>query len=202
MKKIKKIMVSLLTMTLLMSTTAFAATATELRADLKTKLEAAGVPATYAQHAINCLETVDVTEEKIDKAMAYVEEAQALIAKGASREELLVPAQNAAKVFGLTVEFGSNNTVIVKKGTTTILTLSVSELKEVVKNVDVTKLKEAIKVAAEYSVTYKSENSGKKTPSTTPMKNTATNNANVLFAGLGLMVVAGGVFFVSKKVTA
>ena len=146
MKKIKKIMVSLLTMTLLMSTTAFAATATELRADLKTKLEAAGVPATYAQHAINCLETVDVTEEKIDKAMAYVEEAQALIAKGASREELLVPAQNAAKVFGLTVEFGSNNTVIVKKGTTTILTLSVSELKEVVKNVDVTKLKEAIKV--------------------------------------------------------
>ena len=207
MKKLKKIILSLVAMTFLMSTTVFAATAEESLASVKAKLTEAGLSATYVDQVSTYLTQNTITDAQANAIIANINEVKAMVgtkteASQFTREEkeaVYGKVQTAASSVGLAVIKSGENVKVINASTgAEVAVTKITDAATVAKNLDTTKITEAVTLAKEYSELV----TGSTTTQATAMKKTATNNGNVLALGLGVLALAGSVFVVSKKVTA
>lgn len=229
MKKLKKIIVSVLAMTLLMSVSAFAAKGTDAAtiAEVSKQLKAAGVQQVYVDQVSTYLVDHVITQEQKDSMEATFSDIKA---KTAGKTEVsdftqaeisgLVDQVNTAiEPLGLYVlaDLGKEKLVIQDLSGSNITTITKEQAltQKLALEGNKSELKAALQVAIDgypevpekSEEPKKSEDSKKPADSTTnatstPMKKTGTNNGNVLALGLGVLALAGAAFAVSKKVTA
>lgn len=207
MKKLKKIILSLVAMTFLMSTTVFAATAEESLASVKAKLTEAGLSATYVDQVSTYLTQNTITEEQANSLIANINDVKAIVGTKTEasqftpeeKDQVIAKVQTAATSVGLVITKSGDTVKVLNASTGAVVgTATTTEATTIAKNLDTTKITEAVTLAKEYSKVA----TGSTTTQATAMKKTATNNGNVLVLGLGVLALAGSVFVVSKKVTA
>ena len=189
MKNLKKIIVTLVAMTMLMSTTVFAVTASDL--------VAAGVPANLAQDFADYVVANNIDSKSVESVMADLKEAKALVGDVKKVSDLSKDAKQAllkvqASLQAIGVEVTSNGEKITVTAGAKEVEYTKDEALALVVNADPEKLEAAIEEIAEDGKLEADPQGGN-------MENTATNNGNVLALGLGVVAVAGLVYVVAKK---
>ena len=189
MKNLKKIIVTLVAMTMLMSTTVFAVTVSDL--------VAAGVPANLAQDFADYVVANNIDSKSVESVMADLKEAKALVGDVKKVSDLSKDAKQAllkvqASLQAIRVEVTSNGEKITVTAGEKEVEYTKDEALALVVNADPEKLEAAIEEIAE-------DGNLEADPQGGNMENTATNNGNVLALGLGVVAVAGLVYVVAKK---
>ena len=189
MKNLKKIIVTLVAMTMLMSTTVFAVTASDL--------VAAGVPANLAQDFADYVVAKNIDSKSVESVMADLKEAKSLVGDVKKVSDLSKDAKQAllkvqASLQAIGVEVTSNGEKIAVTAGEKEVEYTKDETLALVVNADPEKLEAAIEEIAEDGKLEADPQGGN-------MENTATNNGNVLALGLGVVAVAGLVYVVAKK---
>ena len=189
MKKLKKIIVTLVAMTMLMSTTVFAVTASDL--------VAAGVPANLAQDFADYVVAKNIDSKSVEGVMADLKAAKALVGEAKKVSDLSKDAKQAllkvqASLQGIGVEVTTNGEKIAVKAGEKEVKYTKDETLALVVNTNPEKLQTAIEGIAKDGKLQADPQGGN-------MANTATNNGNVLALGLGVVAVAGLVYVVAKK---
>ena len=198
MKKIKKFIVSFLSVTLLLSVSAFAAPAD--KTEVKEKLIAAGVPSQYAEEVVRYFSENGVTETKANEIIAGVTEIKEKVGDKTlgsdftpkERADLLSDANSLVKDLGLTISVSGQEISVLNAEKSEIGKIKKDDAVKIVSKVDVKSLEEIITPVV-FPVGTGS------TVATTEMKKTATNNENVLVAGVAIMALAAVVYSVSRK---
>lgn len=189
MKNLKKIIVTLVAMTMLMSTTVFAVTASDL--------VAAGVPANLAQDFADYVVAKNIDSKSVEGVMADLKAAKALVGDAKKVSDLSKDAKQAllkvqASLQGIGVEVTTNGEKIAVKAGEKEVKYTKDETLALVVNTNPEKLQTAIEGIAKDGKLQADPQGGN-------MENTATNNGNVLALGLGVVAVAGLVYVVAKK---
>ena len=189
MKNLKKIIVTLVAMTMLMSTTVFAVTASDL--------VAAGVPANLAQDFADYVVANNIDSKSVESVMADLKEAKSLVGDVKKVSDLSKDAKQAllkvqASLQGIGVEVTTNGEKIAVKAGEKEVKYTKDETLALVVNTNPEKLQTAIEGIAKDGKLEADPQGGN-------MANTATNNGNVLALGLGVVAVAGLVYVVAKK---
>ena len=189
MKNLKKIIVTLVAMTMLMSTTVFAVTASDL--------VAAGVPANLAQDFADYVVAKNIDSKSVEGVMADLKAAKALVGDAKKVSDLSKDAKQAllkvqASLQAIGVEVTTNGEKIAVTAGEKEVEYTKDETLALVVNADPEKLEAAIEEIAEDGKLEADPQGGN-------MANTATNNGNVLALGLGVVAVAGLVYVVAKK---
>ena len=189
MKNLKKIIVTLVAMTMLMSTTVFAVTASDL--------VAAGVPANLAQDFADYVVAKNIDSKSVEGVMADLKAAKALVGDAKKVSDLSKDAKQAllkvqASLQAIGVEVTSNGEKIAVKAGEKEVKYTKDETLALVVNTNPEKLQTAIEGIAKDGKLEADPQGGN-------MENTATNNGNVLALGLGVVAVAGLVYVVAKK---
>lgn len=189
MKNLKKIIVTLVAMTMLMSTTVFAVTASDL--------VAAGVPANLAQDFADYVVAKNIDSKSVEGVMADLKAAKALVGDAKKVSDLSKDAKQAllkvqASLQGIGVEVTTNGEKIAVKAGEKEVKYTKDETLALVVNTNPEKLQTAIEGIAKDGKLEADPQGGN-------MANTATNNGNVLALGLGVVAVAGLVYVVAKK---
>lgn len=202
MKKLKKIIVTVLAATLVMSVSAFAATVD----DVKAKLTAAQVPAGYVDQIATYLTDHPLTDAQADGIVANIDQLNTIAAgrtdatvfTEAEKTQIKTLVQTTANSVGLTVTTDGTKIFILDSKGNSVGQTTIADFVAQAPKFDAAAFKEAVVAAKEYSESL----SGSTQAQATAMKKTATNNGNVLAVGLGVLALAGCVFVASKKVTA
>lgn len=189
MKNLKKIIVTLVAMTMLMSTTVFAVTASDL--------VAAGVPANLAQDFADYVVAKNIDSKSVEGVMADLKAAKALVGDAKKVSDLSKDAKQAllkvqASLQEIGVEVTTNGEKIAVKAGEKEVKYTKDETLALVVNTNPEKLQTAIEGIAKDGKLQADPQGGN-------MENTATNNGNVLALGLGVVAVAGLVYVVAKK---
>lgn len=189
MKNLKKIIVTLVAMTMLMSTTVFAVTASDL--------VAAGVPANLAQDFADYVVAKNIDSKSVEGVMADLKAAKALVGDAKKVSDLSKDAKQAllkvqASLKEIGVEVTTNGEKIAVKAGEKEVKYTKDETLALVVNTNPEKLQTAIEGIAKDGKLQADPQGGN-------MANTATNNGNVLALGLGVVAVAGLVYVVAKK---
>lgn len=189
MKNLKKIIVTLVAMTMLMSTTVFAVTASDL--------VAAGVPANLAQDFADYVVANNIDSKSVEGVMADLKAAKALVGDTKKVSDLSKDAKQAllkvqASLKEIGVEVTTNGEKIAVKAGEKEVKYTKDETLALVVNTNPEKLQTAIEGIAKDGKLEADPQGGN-------MANTATNNGNVLALGLGVVAVAGLVYVVAKK---
>lgn len=189
MKNLKKIIVTLVAMTMLMSTTVFAVTASDL--------VAAGVPANLAQDFADYVVANKIDSKSVETVMSDLKAAKALVGDAKRVSDLSKDAKQAllkvqASLQGIGVEVTTNGEKIAVKAGEKEVKYTKDETLALVVNTNPEKLQTAIEGIAKDGKLQADPQGGN-------MENTATNNGNVLALGLGVVAVAGLVYVVAKK---
>lgn len=189
MKNLKKIIVTLVAMTMLMSTTVFAVTASDL--------VAAGVPANLAQDFADYVVAKNIDSKSVEGVMADLKAAKALVGDAKKVSDLSKDAKQAllkvqASLKEIGVEVTTNGEKIAVKAGEKEVKYTKDETLALVVNTNPEKLQTAIEGIAKDGKLEADPQGGN-------MENTATNNGNVLALGLGVVAVAGLVYVVAKK---
>lgn len=189
MKNLKKIIVTLVAMTMLMSTTVFAVTASDL--------VAAGVPANLAQDFADYVVANNIDSKSVEGVMADLKAAKALVGDTKKVSDLSKDAKQAllkvqASLQAIGVEVTTNGEKIAVKAGEKEVKYTKDETLALVVNTNPEKLQTAIEGIAKDGKLQADPQGGN-------MENTATNNGNVLALGLGVVAVAGLVYVVAKK---
>ena len=189
MKNLKKIIVTLVAMTMLMSTTVFAVTVSDL--------VAAGVPANLAQDFADYVVANNIDSKSVESVMADLKEAKSLVGDVKKVSDLSKDAKQAllkvqASLQAIGVEVTTNGEKIAVTAGEKEVEYTKDETLALVVNADPEKLEAAIEEIAEDGKLEADPQGGN-------MENTATNNGNVLALGVGVVAVAGLVFVVAKK---
>lgn len=189
MKNLKKIIVTLVAMTMLMSTTVFAVTVSDL--------VAAGVPANLAQDFADYVVANNIDSKSVESVMADLKEAKSLVGDVKKVSDLSKDAKQAllkvqASLQAIGVEVTTNGEKIAVTAGEKEVEYTKDETLALVVNADPEKLEAAIEEIAEDGKLEADPQGGN-------MENTATNNGNVLALGLGVVAVAGLVYVVAKK---
>lgn len=189
MKNLKKIIVTLVAMTMLMSTTVFAVTASDL--------VAAGVPANLAQDFADYVVAKNIDSKSVEGVMADLKAAKALVGDAKKVSDLSKDAKQAllkvqASLKEIGVEVTTNGEKIAVKAGEKEVKYTKDETLALVVNTNPEKLQTAIEGIAKDGKLEADPQGGN-------MANTATNNGNVLALGLGVVAVAGLVYVVAKK---
>lgn len=189
MKNLKKIIVTLVAMTMLMSTTVFAVTASDL--------VAAGVPANLAQDFADYVVAKNIDSKSVEGVMADLKAAKALVGDAKKVSDLSKDAKQAllkvqASLKEIGVEVTTNGEKIAVKAGEKEVKYTKDETLALVVNTNPEKLQTAIEGIAKDGKLQADPQGGN-------MENTATNNGNVLALGLGVVAVAGLVYVVAKK---
>ena len=189
MKNLKKIIVTLVAMTMLMSTTVFAVTASDL--------VAAGVPANLAQDFADYVVAKNIDSKSVEGVMADLKAAKALVGDAKKVSDLSKDAKQAllkvqASLQAIGVEVTTNGEKIAVTAGEKEVEYTKDETLALVVNASPEKLQTAIEGIAKDGKLEADPQGGN-------MANTATNNGNVLALGLGVVAVAGLVYVVAKK---
>lgn len=205
MKNLKKFIVSFLTLTLLMSVTAFAAPANV--SDIKAKLVKAGLPDVYATEIVKYFAENGVTQEKaveIRDAAVTVDK----FVNGRTSADQFTPVEKQ-QLKGYAAILLSSIGLVAKQvngKTDIVITNAAGQKLDTISKEEAIKLALAFDVKALFDVLEDVQGDSEFTDSAkegvlgaTEMKQTATNNANVLALGLAVVALAGAAFVVSKK---
>ena len=189
MKNLKKIIVTLVAMTMLMSTTVFAVTVSDL--------VAAGVPANLAQDFADYVVANNIDSKSVESVMADLKEAKSLVGDVKKVSDLSKDAKQAllkvqASLQAIGVEVTTNGEKIAVTAGEKEVEYTKDETLALVVNTNPEKLQTAIEGIAKDGKLQADPQGGN-------MANTATNNGNVLALGLGVVAVAGLVYVVAKK---
>lgn len=197
MKNFKKIIISLITFSMLMCSMVSAATAN----DIITATKEAGF-GEYATDIANYLQTHKMTENEATSIVDEIKKSQNVL-KGRAFSELTLSekstlkgyAETAAKYAGLTLKVNAGNVSVVDAKGNVLREITVSELAVVINALKFDKLQELVKVVVDY---HKNPN---KTfiPSGGTMQKTATNYGNQMILGAVLILSAGAIFAINKK---
>ena len=203
MKNLKKIIVSFLTVTLLLSVSAFAAPANVT--DIKNKLVAAGLSDVYASEIVKYFAENGVTQEKAVEIRAAAKAVDTTVGSrtkaseftSEEKQDLISDAIVLLNSVGLRANLKDNReTIVIKtKGGQTLNTISKAEAIEIALGFNVDAL---FDVLAEVEEDKKEESKGQ-VLGATEMKKTATNNGNLLIAGVAIMALAALAYSVSRK---
>ncbi|MDY4077620.1 MAG: hypothetical protein SOY42_02340 [Clostridium sp.] len=197
MKKLAKVIISLFTMTMLMTSIASAATGS----DITTALKEAGF-GDYATIASDYLQNHEITSEQGDKIIAYIKEAKSLLngktfsaSDVDTKAKLKDKAKECAAVIGLTISVNNGTVSVLDASGKALVKLTGDEIADVVSKLNFDKLAKAVDtvVAFHKSGDKKFEANGG------TMKKTATNFGNSIVLGAGLIALAGVSFFGLKK---
>lgn len=203
MKNLKKIIVSFLTVTLLLSVSAFAAPANVT--DIKNKLVAAGLSDVYASEIVKYFAENGVTQEKAEEIRAAAKKVDTTVGSRTKaseftpeeKQDLISDAIVLLNSVGLRANLKDNRETIVIKTLSgqTLNTISKAEAIEIALGFNVDAL---FDVLAEVEEDKKEESKGQ-VLGATEMKKTATNNGNLLIAGVAIMALAAVAYSVSRK---
>lgn len=197
MKNFKKIIISLITFSMLMCSIVSAATAN----DIITATKEAGF-GIYATDISSYLQTHKMTESEATSIVDEIKKSQNVL-KGRAFSELTLSeksalkgyAETAAKFAGLTLKVNAGNVSVVDAKGNVLREITVSELAVVINALNFDKLQELVKVIVDYH-----KNPDKAfNPSGGTMQNTATSYGNYMVLGAGLILSAGAIFTISKK---
>lgn len=197
MKKLAKVIISLFTMTMLMTSIASAATGS----DITTALKEAGF-GDYAVIASDYLQNHKITSDQGDKIIAYIKEAKSLLngktfsaSDVDTKAKLKDKAKECAAVLGLTVSVENGTVSVLDASGKALVKLTGDEIADVVSKLNFDKLAAAVDtvVAFHKSGDKKFEATGG------TMQKTATNFGNSIVLGAGLIALAGVSFFGLKK---
>lgn len=208
MKRLLKTLSLTVVMMFASSVLAFAEPVTPAQ-QLQAKLKALGVPNTYIGNVVEHLQKVEITEAQasnlsalVDKAAAVVGESKDLTKLSASDKDAVMNlAKEAGSSVGLNASFGkdaSGRTTFTLTDTSgkTILSLSTLDVKDIIKNIDVNKIKDVLNEIVEFS---NNPDKGKFDPISGSLNNTGTNSGTIVLSGAGLMALGGLVFLKSKR---
>ena len=197
MKNLKKIIISLITFSMLMCSMVSAATAN----DIITATKEAGF-GEYAADISNYLQTHKMTESEATSIVDEIKKSQNVL-KGRAFSELTLSekstlkgyAETAAAFAGLTLKVNAGNVSVVDAKGNVLREITVSQLAVVINALNFDKLQELVKVIVDYH-----KNPDKAfNPSSGTMQNTATSYGNYMVLGAGLILSAGAIFAISKK---
>lgn len=197
MKNFKKIIISLITFSMLMCSIVSAATAN----DITTAVKEAGF-GEYSADISNYLQTHKMTESEATSIVDEIKKSQNVL-KGRAFSELTLSeksalkeyAETAAKFAGLTLKVNAGNVSVIDANGNVLREITVSQLAVVINALNFDKLQELVKVVVDYH-----KNPDKTfNPSDGTMQNTATSYGNYMVLGTGLILSAGAIFAISKK---
>lgn len=197
MKNLKKIIISLITFSMLMCSIVSAATAN----DITTAVKEAGF-GEYATNISSYLQTHKITESEATSIVNEIKKSQNVL-KGRAFSELTLSekstlkkyAETAAAFAGLTLKVNAGNVSVVDAKGNVLREITVSQLSVVINALNFDKLQELVKVILDYH-----KNPDKAfNPSSGTMQNTATSYGNYMVLGAGLILSAGAIFAISKK---
>lgn len=201
MKNLKKFIVSFLTVTLLLSVSAFAAPANVT--DIKNKLVAAGLPDVYASEIVKYFAETGVTQEKAVEIRAAAKKVDTTVGSrtkaseftSEEKQDLISDAIVLLSTVGLRANLKDNReTIVIKTEDGQVLnTISKAEAIEIALGFNVDALFDVLG-----DIEVDKDGSGQ-VLGATEMKKTATNNGNVLMAGVAIMALAAVAYSVSRK---
>ncbi len=197
MKNFKKIIISLITFSMLMCSIVSAATAD----DITTAVREAGF-GEYATNISSYLQTHKMTENEATSIVNEIKKSQNVL-KGRAFSELTLSEKSALKEYaetaagfaGLTLKVNAGNVSVVDAKGNVLQEITTSQLAVVINALNFDKLQELVKVIVDYH-----KNPDKAfNPSSGTMQNTATSYGNYMVLGAGLILSAGVIFAISKK---
>lgn len=197
MKNFKKIIISLITFSMLMCSIVSAATAD----DITTAVREAGF-GEYATNISSYLQTHKMTENEATSIVNEIKKSQNVL-KGRAFSELTLSEKSALKEYaetaagfaGLTLKVNAGNVSVVDAKGNVLQEITTSQLAVVINALNFDKLQELAKIVADY---HKNPDKTFK-PSGGTMQNTATSYGNYMVLGAGLILSAGVIFAISKK---
>lgn len=197
MKNKKKIIISLITFSMLMCSIVSAATAN----DITTAVKEAGF-GEYATNISSYLQTHKMTESEATSIVNEIKKSQNVL-KGRAFSELTLSEKSALKEYaetaagfaGLTLKVNAGNVSVVDAKGNVLQEITTSQLAVVINALNFDKLQELAKIVADY---HKNPDKTFK-PSGGTMQNTATSYGNYMVLGAGLILSAGAIFAISKK---
>ena len=197
MKNFKKIIISLITFSMLMCSIVSAATAD----DITTAVREAGF-GEYATNISSYLQTHKMTESEATSIVNEIKKSQNVL-KGRAFSELTLSEKSALKEYaetaagfaGLTLKVNAGNVSVVDAKGNVLQEITTSQLAVVINALNFDKLQELAKIVADY---HKNPDKTFK-PSGGTMQNTATSYGNYMVLGAGLILSAGVIFAISKK---
>ncbi len=197
MKNFKKIIIGLITFSMLICSMVSAATAN----DIITATKEAGF-GEYAADISNYLQTHKMTKSEATSIVDEIKKSQNVL-KGRAFSELTLSEKSALKKYaetaaafaGLTLKVNAGNVSVVDAKGNVLREITVSQLAVVINALNFDKLQELVKVIVDYH-----KNPDKAfNPSSGTMQNTATSYGNYMVLGAGLILSAGAIFAISKK---
>ena len=208
MKKVLKVMLITLLMTLMLSTVSFARNLT-LAQQLQQRLINLGISNTYIGNLVEYLQKIRINEDQFNSINSKIDEAISLT-NGSTDiinidEEVKSKIKNLASesvsMLGLRLTFGKDS-----KGVTTatlldannnnILSLNTFDVVELVENIDPNEIKEIVRIITEFSNNTEKD---KFYPISGELNKTGTNVGNLMTTGFGLIALSGVVFVTSKR---
>lgn len=226
MKRLKRVALLLITLTMLMSAVvANAAVSQDTLSKVQAKLGEAGVP---SNAIVSIIDYVSANNISAADANALCGKIDSLVAKYGNKElnrdnftknELLALYEDAkatAQSFGMNMNLDADNELIevISYSGSSLGVYTPSQLKKIALGIDTEKLKEALMLLVEAQVTSGDDagvadttengvtlfDAAVKNPiMATEMKKTASNNGNLLLAGAMLIALGGTVYAVSRK---
>ena len=197
MKNFKKIIIGLITFSMLICSMVSAATAN----DIITATKEAGF-GEYAADISNYLQTHKMTKSEATSIVDEIKKSQNVL-KGRAFSELTLSEKSALKKYAetaaafarLTLKVNAGNVSVVDAKGNVLREITVSQLAVVINALNFDKLQELVKVIVDYH-----KNPDKAfNPSSGTMQNTATSYGNYMVLGAGLILSAGAIFAISKK---
>ena len=208
MKKVLKVMLITLLMTLMLSSVSFARNLT-LAQQLQQRLISLGISNTYIGNLVEYLQKIRINEDQFNSINSKIDEAISLT-NGSTDiinidEEVKSKIKNLASesvsMLGLRLTLGKDS-----KGVTTatlsdannnnILSLNTFDVVELVENIDPNEIKEIVRIITEFSNNIEKD---KFYPISGELNKTGTNVGNLIIAGFGLIALSGAVFVTSKR---
>ena len=208
MKKVLKVMLITLLITLMLSTVSFARNLT-LAQQLQQRLISLGISNTYIGNLVEYLQKIRINEDQFNSINSKIDEAISLT-NGSTDiinidEEVKSKIKNLASesvsMLGLRLTLGKDS-----KGVTTatlsdannnnILSLNTFDVVELVENIDPNEIKEIVRIITEFSNNIEKD---KFYPISGELNKTGTNVGNLIIAGFGLIALSGAVFVTSKR---
>ncbi|MBU5487596.1 hypothetical protein KQI77_05385 [Clostridium sp. MSJ-8] len=236
MKRLKRVALLLITLTMLMSAVvANAAVSQDTLSKVQAKIVEAGVPNSVATSMVDYISTTNMSAADANALIGKISSLESKYAgvdfnskdiTASEKQQYFAEAQSVAQSFGMNLTIGDDNKITVTDFRSTDLgTYKAADLKETVLGSDSSKLKEALTLVVDAQLVsddakVPTVDGGKNTTTTTDangnqvtlfdaavknpimateMKKTASNNGNLLLAGVMLIALGGTVYAVSRK---
>lgn len=205
MKKLFKTIITTMLLVLILVTSAFA----DSVSDIRNQLISIGIPSNYVANIVEYLQKTTITDYQYRKVMDNIEKAKSIVGNvedisslsAKDKSELQELVINSGKILGLNVLFSKNAEgvtvlVITDSNGGVLVELSTLEVIDLVTHFNSENIIKIFENIVEFS--RKSEK-GTYNPVSGELNKTATSYGNVMALGAILMICASGIFVFSRR---